>query len=169
MTIFDEQLQIFKIRETLVTRALRDYMKLDKTNVTITQVHSEYSQRERGVFRLKYLKQFSIILFISLLGEILHSIVPLPMPASIYGLAILFTALSTGIIPLEEVRETGRFLIEVMPLMFIPAAVGLLGAYHTLMPVLVPYVVITLVSTLLVMLVAGRVTQAMKGEEQTNE
>lgn len=36
MTIFDEQLQIFKIRETLVTRALRDYMKLDKTNVTIT-------------------------------------------------------------------------------------------------------------------------------------
>lgn len=83
---------------------------------------------------MKYLKQFSIILFISLLGEILHSIVPLPMPASIYGLAILFTALSTGIIPLEEVRETGRFLIEVMPLMFIPAAVGLLGAYHTLMP-----------------------------------
>ena len=114
---------------------------------------------------MKYLKQFSIILFISLLGEILHSIVPLPMPASIYGLAILFTALSTGIIPLEEVR----FLIEVMPLMFIPAAVGLLGAYHTLMPVLVPYAVITLVSTLLVMLVAGRVTQAMKGEEQTNE
>lgn len=38
MTIFDEQLQIFKIRETLVTRALRDYMKLDKTNVTITSV-----------------------------------------------------------------------------------------------------------------------------------
>ena len=37
MTIFDEQLQIFKIRETLVTRALRDYMKLDKTNVTITR------------------------------------------------------------------------------------------------------------------------------------
>ena len=118
---------------------------------------------------MKYLKQFSIILFISLLGEILHSIVPLPVPASIYGLAILFTALSTGIIPVEEVRETGRFLIEVMPLMFIPAAVGLLGAYHTLMPVLVPYVVITLVSTLLVMLVAGRVTQTMTGGEQTNE
>ena len=37
------------------------------------------------------------------------------------------------------------------------------------MPVLVPYAVITLVSTLLVMLVAGKVTQAMTGEEQTNE
>ena len=38
MTIFDEQLQIFKIRETLVTRALRDYMKLDKSNVTKQEV-----------------------------------------------------------------------------------------------------------------------------------
>ncbi len=60
-----------------------------------------------------------------------------------------------------RVRETGRFLIEVMPLMFIPRS-RTARAYHTLMPVLVPYVVITLVSTLLVMLVAGRVTQAMK-------
>jgi len=37
MMILDEQLQIFKIRESLVNRALRDYMKLDKTNVTITR------------------------------------------------------------------------------------------------------------------------------------
>ena len=118
---------------------------------------------------MKYLKQFSIILFISLLGEILHSIVPLPMPASIYGLVLLFIALMTGLVKLPQVHEAARFLIEVMPLMFIPAAVGLLGAYHTLMPVLVPYAVITLVSTLLVMLVAGKVTQAMTGEEQTNE
>ena len=118
---------------------------------------------------MKYLRQLLMILIFSFIGEVLHAVIPIQMPASIYGLAILFTALSTGIIPLEEVRETGRFLIEVMPLMFIPAAVGLLGAYHTLMPVLVPYAVITLVSTLLVMLVAGRVTQAMKGEEQTNE
>ena len=44
MTIFDEQLQIFKIREALVTRALRDYMKLDKTNVTITlKSHKDYN------------------------------------------------------------------------------------------------------------------------------
>ena len=50
MTIFDEQLQIFKIRETLVTRALRDYMKLDKTNVTIT----------RGMLHLQ--KQMRIII-----------------------------------------------------------------------------------------------------------
>ena len=108
---------------------------------------------------MKYLKQFSIILFISLLGEILHSIVPLPMPASIYGLAILFTALSTGIIPLEEVRETGRFLIEVMPLMFIPGGVGLVTAWGDLKDMMLPVVVITIISTIVVMAVTGKATE----------
>ena len=120
-------------------------------------------------FVVKYLRQFSIILLISLVGEVLHSLIPLPVPASIYGLAILFTALASGVLSLDKVKETGYFLIEVMPLMFIPAAVGLLGAYHVLMPVLLPYAVITLVSTLLVMLVAGRVTQFMTGEDAQNE
>ena len=116
---------------------------------------------------MKYLKQFSIILFISLLGEILHSIVPLPMPASIYGLAILFTALSTGIIPLEEVRETGRFLIEVMPLMFIPAGVGLMKSWGVLKPLIIPVVVITVISLIAVMAVSGRISQRIiKAQEK---
>ena len=116
---------------------------------------------------MKYLKQFSIILFISLLGEILHSIVPLPMPASIYGLAILFMALSTGIIPLEEVRETGRFLIEVMPLMFIPAGVGLMKSWGVLKPLIIPVVVITVISLIAVMAVSGRISQRIiKAQEK---
>ena len=69
---------------------------------------------------MKYVKQFLIIIGISLAGEILKYILPLPIPASIYGMAILFIALLTGIIKLKDVRETGKFLIEIMPLMFIP-------------------------------------------------
>jgi len=124
---------------------------------------------KEGLFVLKYLRQFSIILLISLMGEVLHSLIPFPVPASIYGLALLFLALTSGLLPLDKVKETGYFLIEIMPLMFIPAAVGLLGAYHVLLPVLLPYSVITLVSTLLVMLVAGRVTQFITGKEAQDE
>ena len=51
MTIFDEQLQIFKIREVLVNRALRDYMKLDKTNVTITNVQMHLESAFHKFFR----------------------------------------------------------------------------------------------------------------------
>lgn len=61
---------------------------------------------------MKYVKQFLIIIGISLAGEILKYILPLPIPASIYGMAILFIALLTGIIKLKDVRETGKFLMK---------------------------------------------------------
>ena len=58
---------------------------------------------------MKYLKQFLIILAISMIGEILKYLLPLPVPASIYGMLILFVGLMTGIIRLESVREAGKF------------------------------------------------------------
>lgn len=108
---------------------------------------------------MKFVKQFLIIVIISFVGEVCNKLIPLPIPASIYGLVILFVALMTGVIKLEQVKETGKFLIEIMPLMFIPAAVGLLDSWKVLKPIWIPVVVITLVTTVLVMVVTGRVTQ----------
>jgi len=108
---------------------------------------------------LRYLKQFTIILTISLLGEVLHYIIPLPVPASIYGLLLMLAALLTGVVKRDSVREAGAFLVEIMPVMFIPAAVGLLEAWGVLRPVWLPVAVITVVSTVLVMGVSGLVTQ----------
>lgn len=110
---------------------------------------------------MKYVKQFLIIIGISLAGEILKYILPLPIPASIYGMAILFIALLTGIIKLKDVRETGKFLIEIMPLMFIPAGVGLMSSWGVLKPLLVPFSVITVVSLVVVMAAGGLVSQAV--------
>ena len=78
---------------------------------------------------MKYIKQFGIILLISFLGEILRAVIPLPIPASIYGLVLMLAALMTHLLPLEAVQDSGKFLIEIMPLMFIPAAVGLLDSW----------------------------------------
>jgi holin-like protein len=113
------------------------------------------------VFIMKYIRQFAIILFVSFLGEVLHALLPLPIPASIYGLVLMLAALMLGIVPLHAVRESGKFLIEIMPLMFIPAAVGLTQSWDRLAPILVKLVIITVVSTVLVMAVSGRVTQAV--------
>ena len=110
---------------------------------------------------MKYLKQFLLILLISFAGELLKHLIPLPVPASIYGLAILFTGLITGLIPLSKVKETGKFLTEIMPVMFIPAGVGLLESWGILAPVFVPVLITTLVSTIVVMVTAGRVTKSV--------
>ena len=108
---------------------------------------------------MKFIKQFVIILIVSFLGEVLRAVLPLPVPASIYGLLLMLLALCTGVIPLDSVRETGRFLIEIMPLMFIPAAVGLIESWDKISPIVFELIVITAVSTVLVMVLSGRVTQ----------
>ncbi|MBO5469695.1 MAG: CidA/LrgA family protein [Lachnospiraceae bacterium] len=108
---------------------------------------------------MKYMKQFCLIMFISFLGEVLHHYLPLPIPSSIYGLVILFVGLLTGVVKLSHVEETGRFLIEIMPLMFIPAAVGLLESWGILAPIWIPIVGITLITTVIVMIVSGKITQ----------
>ena len=118
---------------------------------------------------MKFLKQFSIILFISFLGEILHMLIPLPVPASVYGLVLMLGALITGVLKLGQVRETATFLIEIMPVMFIPAGVGLMESWSALQPVWLPVILITIVTTVLVMVVTGKVTQAMIGKEKKDE
>lgn len=110
---------------------------------------------------MKYMKQFGVILLISCLGELLKTLIPLPVPASIYGLVLMLAALMTGVLSLDMVRESGKFLIEIMPLMFIPAAVGLLDSFEVLRPILIPVAVITVVTTVVVMAVSGGVTQAV--------
>lgn len=100
-----------------------------------------------------------MILAISFIGEILKYFLPLPIPASIYGMTILFIGLLTGIIPLEAVKDVGKFLIEIMPVMFIPAGVGLMSSWVNLKPVLLPVSIITVVSIVTVMIATGRTSQ----------
>jgi holin-like protein len=108
---------------------------------------------------MKYILQFEIIIAISLIGELLNRLIPLPIPASIYGMVILFTALCTGLIKLSAVKETGKFLIYIMPMMFIPATVGLLESWNIMQNFLIAIIVISLVSTVIVMALTGRITQ----------
>lgn len=110
---------------------------------------------------MKYLRQLLIILIFSFIGEILHSLIPIQVPASIYGLVLLFIALLTGIIQLPQVKEAAKYLIEIMPLMFIPAGVGLLESWGDLKSILVPVLLLLVASTILVMGVSGKVTQGI--------
>ena len=110
-------------------------------------------------FLLHLLRQFAIILTISLIGEALSFLIPLPIPASIYGILILLILLISGKLKVESVKAVSSFLIAIMPVMFIPAAVGLMDSFSLLAENLLAYTVILIVSTAAVMVVSGRVTQ----------
>lgn len=116
---------------------------------------------------MKYIYQLFIILVVTFVGELLHYFIPIPVPASIYGLIIMLILLCTKVVKLEHVERTSDFLIEIMPLMFIPAGVGLMKSWGVLKPLIIPVVVITVISLITVMVVSGRVSQRIiKAQEK---
>ena len=117
---------------------------------------------------MKYIYQATVIFGFTLLGELLHLVIPLPVPAAIYGLVLLFAALETGIVKLRQVDAVSKFLIAVMGLLFVSPAVSIVESWERIAPSIVPIVVILAVSTVLVFAVSGLVTQWMlkKGEKR---
>lgn len=108
---------------------------------------------------MKYLKQFTVILGITLAGEWLNYILPFPVPAGVYGLFLLLLLLCGGILKLEQVENAGNLLLDIMSVMFVPSAVGLMESYHQIQSALVPIVSICVASTLIVMVATGKAAQ----------
>ena len=118
---------------------------------------------------MKYVIQFLIIAAFAFIGELLHWFIPLPIPASIYGIVLLFIALELKWVKVSDIREVSSFLIAVMPIMFIPAAAGLMESWGAVKSSVWEYALITIVSTFVVMGVSGAVTQFVIWRGKKNE
>ena len=113
------------------------------------------------------LGQFLIILLFTGLGQLLEWLIPLPIPAAIYGLIGLLIALCTGLLKQEKIEKCADFLISVMPLLFVAPAANILRYWGVIAPDLAAIITIIAVSTVVVFAVAGLVTQLLlkKGGE----
>lgn len=105
------------------------------------------------------LMEFTIILGVTLAAELLHAFLPLPVPASIYGMILMLLLLMTGAIRLDKVKRTSGFLLEIMPVLFIPAAVGLIEIITDMKGALLPIAGVIVLTTIIVMGVTGRTAQ----------
>jgi len=114
-----------------------------------------------GDSAVKYVFQFLRILAFCFLGEVLHSLLPLPVPASIYGLALLLASLRMGLVRLEQIKETAGFLTAVFPLLFLPGAVGIMDLGSLLAEIWLPAALAVVLVTVLVMAAAGWAAQAV--------
>lgn len=110
---------------------------------------------------MELLWQFLVILLISLIGELLHFLIPLPIPASIYGLVLMLVALCTNLVKVRQVRKVSGFLLDIMSIMFVPPAVGLIVRWADIRQLLFPVVLAATLGTVLTMAAAGLVTQAL--------
>ena len=111
------------------------------------------------------LMEFAIILGVSLAAEILYALLPLPIPASIYGMILMLGLLSSGILKLDKVKRAGSFMVEIMPVMFIPAAVGLMEIVTDMRGALLPIAGVIVLTTIIVMAATGRTAQWIMDRE----
>ncbi len=110
---------------------------------------------------MKYIRQIFVVLAVSFIGEILNAVIPLPIPASIYGLVLMFLLLESGLVKFEKVQETTVFLKNALVVTLIPSAVGVMAAWDVLRPILLPAILIIVLTNVLVLAVAGHTAQAV--------
>lgn len=118
---------------------------------------------------MKYLSQFCIILGFTLTGEALQRLLPLPIPASVYGLVLLFAALCTGIIKVSQVKEAGAFLTSILPVLFVAPTVGIVEHWGLIRPNLLPIALLLLGSTVLTFAISGLTTGALLKKEDRHD
>lgn len=112
---------------------------------------------------MKYMFQLCIILLFCFLGELCHMLLPFPVPASVYGLVLLFAALCKGIVKLPQIRETGNFLTGIFQLLFIPAAAGVLELWEEFSGVWLPFLIASVPFTVLVMAASALTVEKIAG------
>lgn len=116
---------------------------------------------------MKYLYQFAVIMLFSLLGELLHLLLPIPIPASIYGMVLLFIALACKLVKVEMVKETGSFLVSMLSLLFVVPTVGLMGCWPLIGDKLPQLAILVVVTTVVTFFISGILTRLFRkdGEE----
>lgn len=117
---------------------------------------------------MKYLSQFCIILGFTLAGEALQRLIPLPIPSSVYGLVLLFLALCTGLVQVEQVKQTGAFLTSILPVLFVAPTVGIVEHWDLIKPNLLAILLLLIGSTVLTFGISGRLTQLLSKKEESH-
>lgn len=110
---------------------------------------------------MKYIKQMAIILLVSLAGEAMEYFIPLPVPASVYGLVLMFLLLVTKIVKLSDVEDVADFMLSIMPFFFVAPTVGLMTSFELIKGSVLMLVLMCFLSTLVTVAVTGLVAQAV--------
>ncbi|HIH0081456.1 TPA: antiholin-like murein hydrolase modulator LrgA [Staphylococcus aureus] len=106
-----------------------------------------------------FFHQVIVIALVLFVSKIIESFMPIPMPASVIGLVLLFVLLCTGAVNLGEVEKVGTTLTNNIGLLFVPAGISVVNSLGVISQA--PFLIIGLiiVSTILLLICTGYVTQ----------
>lgn len=110
---------------------------------------------------MKYLSQFLLIMGFTLAGEALQRLIPLPIPASVWGIALLLTALCLKIVKVEQIKATASFLSSLLSLLFVSPAVKIVDDWALIRSDILGIVLVLFSTTVLTFAISGRIAQAV--------
>jgi len=102
-----------------------------------------------------FLRGGIIIISILMIGKLMSHLLQIPIPGSIIGLLLLFTALASNLINIKLIDSAGHFLLKYMTLFFVPAGVGLINHIEILSQHWLVIVSSSLLSTIVVLISVG--------------
>lgn len=106
--------------------------------------------------------QCAVVFCFLALGEFLVWLTGIKLPSSIVGLLLLTAALKMKLVKLRHVDLVSNFLLKNMGFFFVPPGVALMLYLDVIQAQLVPIVIASVLSTVLVIIVTGWVHQLMR-------
>lgn len=111
---------------------------------------------------IRVILQIAILFMFSFVGDVLHNVLNLPIPGSIIGLILLLICLSCKLMPASFIADGAGLLLSLLPLLFIPAMVGIIK-YPSLFSIdggILFFIII--MSTIVTMIAAGYTSQLIE-------
>lgn len=105
------------------------------------------------------IRQLAIIFGCLALGELIIYFTHIPLPSSILGMLILTFLLKVKLVRIEWVRSISDFLVGNIGFFFVPPGVAIMLYFDIIKAQLLPIVVASVASTVLVLAVTGWVHQ----------
>ncbi len=107
--------------------------------------------------------QIAIIYIIYMAGNFISRLIAdvIVIPGNIIGMVILLVLLTSNILKLSMIEETGNFMLKYMGFFFVPLTVGLTQSFKLIQNSIFQIIIILVVSCILVMFVSAKVTDIL--------
>ena len=89
---------------------------------------------------------FATVMFVS---NLISMYLPIPMPASVIGLVLLFVLLTTKIVKLEQVEQLGTSLTGLISFLFVPSGISVILSLGVMQEVGVQVVGVIIIATIM--------------------
>lgn len=114
---------------------------------------------------MKTLEQLLIIFLFSIVGDLISSILPFPLPGSIIGLVLLYIALKTKLIETQQIDDSAQWLKSNMAILFVPLSVGIMNYFDILIDNALALVLIIIISTILTYISSAKISEQVIKKE----